>query len=283
MKKTMFITSVIMVVVMAIALTTSSLAWFTAAGATEVTTSSLTLQAKTNSSEGLLLCNDHSSFSTTAILPATASGSMTVTTGTVSNMQPVAPYGDSVLDALAKTQFTGSYVSNATGTNLWATDSAYTDHYAGYVYVANGGDANENIAVAINFDNVDGATLYVAVLAKKTQDNYDDIATSNVSDWEIVRVSSSNGSTTVNSLTSLPISAAAFAQGGAVASAVTSTSFTPCTSNTSTTSVSARESGDVAYSHWQQFLIVAWYSADLTNYNSGATNTYGSFTVTFSI
>ena len=45
MKKTMFITSVIMVVVLAIALTTSSLAWFNATGQSSVATSNISIQA----------------------------------------------------------------------------------------------------------------------------------------------------------------------------------------------------------------------------------------------
>lgn len=53
MKKTMFITSVIMVVVMAIALTTSSLAWFNAAGTSTVSTNALKLKARSVASAGL--------------------------------------------------------------------------------------------------------------------------------------------------------------------------------------------------------------------------------------
>jgi len=53
MKKTMFITSVIMVVVMAIALTTSSLAWFTAAGSSVVTTNQMTVKATADAASGI--------------------------------------------------------------------------------------------------------------------------------------------------------------------------------------------------------------------------------------
>ena len=298
MKKAMFITSVIMVVVMAIALTTSSLAWFTANGASTVTTTSLTLKAKVNSSAGLLICNDGTSFNSTSVAPATASGSIGLTgepAVEVVDVRPVAPYGDDtdteVLEALSKAQFTGKTVSSTTGTNLWGADAAYSDHYAGYVYVANGGDAARSIAAAINFESVTGATLYVAVLAAKTQDTDETICGASddeyANKWEIVRVASSNGSTTVNSITDLAVSKAEFATGDTVAGAFTGTkgltgSVNPCTSNTSTVSVGQRTTGDDAYSHWQKFLILAWYSADLTNYNSGATNTHGSFSVTFS-
>ena len=58
MKKTMFSTSVIMVVVMAIALTTSSLAWFSAAGASNVTTSALTIKAQSTTSSGLQITDN---------------------------------------------------------------------------------------------------------------------------------------------------------------------------------------------------------------------------------
>jgi len=55
MKKTMFITAIIMVIVLAIALTTSSLAWFSAAGASKVSLTSFTINAQSKTSEGLLI------------------------------------------------------------------------------------------------------------------------------------------------------------------------------------------------------------------------------------
>lgn len=283
----MFITSVIMVVVMAIALTTSSLAWFTAAGNDQVTTSTLTLQAKSNSSTGLLLGNSNSSFSTTAVIPTATNNSLGETSGVVSDLQPVGLYGGSILEALVKEQFSGRYVESSSGTAKWASSpAAYTDHFAGYVYVANTGNAATNVSAAINFGTVTGATLYVAVLANKTQSTTTTDAqraaysgTDCSTNWEILAINASNTGTALNP-TALGLTSAELAVGDEVASTFTSTPFTAQTSGKSSVALGAAED-NVAYSYYQQFLILAWYSADLTANKSGSTNTHGAFTVTF--
>lgn len=54
----MFITSVVMVIVMAVALTTSSLAWFSASGSPTVTTTALKVTAKAETSSGIAISKD---------------------------------------------------------------------------------------------------------------------------------------------------------------------------------------------------------------------------------
>ena len=282
MKKTMFITSVIMVVVMAIALTTSSLAWFSAAGATSVTTSSLTLKAATNSSTGLLLGNSSSSFSTTAVYPTAATGSATQVSGEVTGMRPVGIYGESVLEALAKNQFCGRYVETSTGAAKWSNEVAqYNDHFAGYVYVANTGNAETTVTATVNFGTVTGATLYVAVLATVDPDDDTAFGTLDADDWEILTVACSNDGTSTEP-TQLPLAASAFTVGNTVASTFTNTSIGANTGAETTTAI-GEAADNVAYSHYQQFMVLAWYSADLVANNSGATATHGSFTVTFAL
>lgn len=283
MKKTMFITSVIMVVVMAIALTTSSLAWFTAAGASQVTTNTLTMEAVANTSAGLLLSQDTTSFSKTSKTPSWGGSPATG----LAEAKPVAPYSsaetNAVLDALAQNQFTGKSVDSSSGTNLWSNEAGYNDHYAGYVYVANAGDNDIKLTATIAFTDVaaSSATMFVAVLAATAQDTDSTVGTTSA--WEIVRIASKSGANDpVNSLTKLDISEDAFATGDPVSSALAESNVNPRTGNISSTVVSKRDGGNVAYSHYQKFLILAWYSADLTNYNSGAL-TQGKFSVTFSI
>lgn len=83
MKKTMFITSVIMVVVMAIALTTSSLAWFSATGSNTVTTNSLKLTAQSSASTGIAISYDSGS---------TWNDSITLSPSVTSGLMPLVPF-----------------------------------------------------------------------------------------------------------------------------------------------------------------------------------------------
>lgn len=273
MKKTMFITSVIMVVVMAIALTTSSLAWFNVAeGASSVSTNTVTLQAQTNSTEGLLISTDHLSWTTSAQSLTAATGSA----GSLNGMYPEALYGDSVLEALAGLTFTGNYVDTSDGTNKWG--AAYNaTYYAGYIYVANAGDAAVTLVPTITIDNlpVDGesATLYVAVLGSTTANAATVLG--DASDWYIAAVASRSANNTQSTLSQLPLSDAAFAAGDAVAPLTNASCATG-----SATSLAGRATGDTAVGAYQRFAVIAWFGADLTNFNSGS-KTGGTISVSF--
>lgn len=74
MKKTMFITSVVMVIVMAIALTTSSLAWFSASGASTVETNAFQVTAKSETVEGLAISKNGADGTWDSTVTLTASG-----------------------------------------------------------------------------------------------------------------------------------------------------------------------------------------------------------------
>ena len=85
MKKTMFITSVIMVVVMAIALTTSSLAWFSASGSQFVTTNSMKVTAKAVGSTGIGISQTAEDGTWVSELDLDTTGN--------TNLMPLVPFG----------------------------------------------------------------------------------------------------------------------------------------------------------------------------------------------
>lgn len=275
MKKTMFISSVIMVVVMAIALTTSSLAWFNVAeGASSVSTNTVTLQAQSNASEGLLISTDHSSWTQSAQSLTAATGSA----ASLNGMYPEALYGDSVLEALAELTFTGNYVDTADGTNKWG-DAYSATYYAGYIYVANAGDNAVTLVPTITIDNLpvdgEGATLYVAVLGSTAANTAPVLGADTASNWYIAAVASRSASNTQATPSVLPLNDAAFAEGTSVAAVPTAS----CATGSATT-LAGRADGDTAVGAYQRFAVIAWFGADLTNFNSGA-KTGGRISVSF--
>lgn len=82
MKKTMFITSVIMVIVMAIALTTSSLAWFSTGGTDSVTTNTFKVTAQGSTSKGIAISHDKSQWDS----------SISLSDANSTGLKPVVPF-----------------------------------------------------------------------------------------------------------------------------------------------------------------------------------------------
>lgn len=86
MKKTMFITSVVMVIVMAVALTTSSLAWFSASGSPTVTTTALKVTAKAETTSGIAISNNGTEWDS----------NIDLNTAGNTNLMPLVPYTKAV-------------------------------------------------------------------------------------------------------------------------------------------------------------------------------------------
>ena len=232
MKKTMFITSVIMVVVMAIALTTSSLAWFTAAGSSTVTTSSMTLTAKATSAAGLLISQaDTGDWSSNIDL---------VEGNAQANMIPATPYeyedGKAFIDAMVADKFitntvdmNGNY-SDADPVKANGTDILY---FSDTFYITTVDTQNDlDVTPSIKWEKYDAGSstwktytsdtsvagriapasadpiIYVAVLASKltytaadrdpSNKTWTTAAAEDSSNWEILNVFASKGGTTVN-------------------------------------------------------------------------------------
>jgi hypothetical protein len=94
MKKTMFITSVIMVVVLAIALTTSSLAWFSAGGAQSVSTTEVQIHAVNAAAVGAGIQISPEAVGTTSSLFTTAEVTpQTLKSSSLSDLAAMCPVG----------------------------------------------------------------------------------------------------------------------------------------------------------------------------------------------
>lgn len=228
MKKTMFITSVIMVVVMAIALTTSSLAWFTAAGSSTVTTSALTLSAKATAAAGLLISSSSSA--------GAWYGNINLADGNAqSNMVPAVPYqyaeNNTLIDALVGDNFITNQVDmNGKWDTAAARISSNNDnvlYFTKEFWITTVDTTNDlvvapTIAWTKNVNNADVAypgdnnanmnssdpVIYVAVLADKNCEvaadrnpsgvTSDATSRANSANWEILNIFASTGATTVN-------------------------------------------------------------------------------------
>ena len=299
MKKTMFITSVIMVVVMAIALTTSSLAWFTATGASSVTTTSLKLQAKANASTGVQISavSATESWGIEASLNGYASTSGTTKiddnslTGQsdAQGLMPLLPLMDSstflasdsaadlmalAVEALGKNS-TSSFIGNTISTVTFDGTPYETGYFVDEIWITNtasgSGAAEISITPSIAFYETGTTTaydaestdpvLYVAVLG------VDDVDTT-TEDYEIVQIFNSKGLTTIN----LGKTAALFADEATVASSyVSGVAISKLLANSGKTSFNLPVAEDgAAFGEARQFKIVAWYDATtLNNNNSG--------------
>ncbi len=224
----MFITSVIMVVVMAIALTTSSLAWFTAAGSSTVTTSALTLSAKATSAAGLLISSSSSA--------GAWYGNIDLATGNAqANMVPAVPYqyaeNNTILDALVgenfisnKVDMNGKWDTAAAAIANTASDVLYFEKEFWITTVDTTNDlvVAPTIAWTKNVNNADVAypgennanmnssdpVIYVAVLADKNCEvaadrnpsgvTSNDTSRASSANWEILNIFASTGAATVN-------------------------------------------------------------------------------------
>ncbi len=288
MKKTMFITSVIMVVVMAIALTTSSLAWFTAAGSATVTTDTLTLTAKANASTGIQISD------------ASAGGdwASNINFTNQAELMPLLPYqftdnSTTLLEALVAEKFiTNEVDQNLMFVNAQGTEAVAANYFASSnIWITNMAQGSGAAAVAITpsivfkkgdavYDpsgaNRSDPNLYVAVLCNKTSAfaadgsttaNYDTSA----ADWEIVNIFNSKGLTNVkfgkeDSYFEGEDDSTASYTSPAISGLITTTatnSIDPIT--TDATSGEYRNFGEVV-----QFKVVAWYDGvSLVNSNSG--------------
>ena len=268
MKKSMFITAVIMVIVVAVALTTSSLAWFSASSSTTVSLTSMSLSAKGESSEGLLITKDITS-------AAWSSGSISLTPGALETYKPVVPSTEdgatlttaSTIVALGAETFIGNKTKTENSTLVWS-GSAYgsasgvvadTCWYSDDLYIANAGDKAVHIQADIKFSNRHGATLFVAVMAWNETN----------SAWELIRLESSAGSNAGTVVTSLMVGRGVdyFAEDEPVASAYAGVS--PGTLSQTSETLAARDIS-AAWGGTKRFKVVAWYAADLYNGNSGA-------------
>lgn len=210
MKKTMFITSVIMVVVLAIALTTSSLAWFSAGGQSSVGTSNITLQATTApSAAGIQIAlnnTDYSSYGNSVTFPNTV---------TASNLNPAAvifPTGSTMADLdnddlIAALQNTVAFNNDSFSTGF---ESGRT--YQGYfrqleaavvfqnetLYVGNNGNESATVSCSVSFIDATSGNAYsvgasgdpllwVAVIAAIPGDG-------NTTEYKLVALQNSAGS-----------------------------------------------------------------------------------------
>lgn len=162
MKKTMFITSVVMVIVMAIALTTSSLAWFSASGASTVETNAFQVTAKSETVEGLAISKTGASGTWDSTVTLTADGT---------DLYPMVPFtGDEATDKYVNSEWTWTeadfvknFVNSTTGAwdvkmigNKLGNNSKYkgTAYTAGYFeddfYITN--TATGSTAAAVNLN-----------------------------------------------------------------------------------------------------------------------------------
>lgn len=303
MKKTMFITSVIMVVVMAIALTTSSLAWFTAAGQNEVTTTALTINAQANASTGIQIGRSASGawFNTINLADAyTGEDSATTTDDIVGGMMPLMPLADDGTPTIALTQTAlanASFVGNKIGTNgqfAYQADgsTSITPYTTGYyvddsIFVTNMASGSSAKAVyivpTVTFKTSAGAAysastrdpdLFVAILADT--DDTDASLT-----WEVVNVFHSNTNDATGKI-DVARTTEAFASGQTVASAYTSTidiaDLRAVTADVvatgakagGTSTALAAITNDNAYGVAKNFKVVAWYAGDTLDNNNSA-------------
>ena len=262
MKKSMFITSVIMVVVLAIALTTSSLAWINgAAGAQKVTAGSLTVEAmEAAAGKGLVISADGSSFGTTDVsLGATVEG-----------MTPAAPLSCPGTDLPA--ELTASIATAQNFGNVVKIPGATTDtvkkadvkiSVSNVVYVASTGAAvtpTIDVVFANTDDEVGGTiasepVLWVAVLAYNEAE----------SAWQIVKIAaSSNIQMTTFKGATLPDVSGVLSELAATVDA-----------SGAWEQIELAAAGDNAWGTAVQYKAVAWYDGStLINSNSGCSCSY---------
>ncbi len=185
MKKTMFITSVIMVVVLAIALTTSSLAWFSAGGADRVAIQSLTIAtASAEKSSGLEISNgnpngsENNTWSTSQINLRNLDES-----GKTAALNPMCPVNagedevlgtaltvDSLYAAVNNMYTVKTYLKNGSTSTFQGevTDSNKTAAYKDFFFIRNSGEtpissAGISVTPTFNKDRSYNAVLWVAI------------------------------------------------------------------------------------------------------------------------
>jgi hypothetical protein len=208
MKKTMFITSVIMVVVMAIALTTSSLAWFTTAGSATVTTNALTVTAKTTAAAGLQISSAavNGPFYLNIDLYGSASN-------VVADMVPAMPYKVDSDATLLSALVNHNFISNTVAGPDYSEDTAVTANSGnGTLYFTKDiwvttVDTSDDLVVSVDIDwtqddeaytsSPSDPVVYVAVLADQNEVVKADRSTPDDDfDWEIMAIFSSNAAAT---------------------------------------------------------------------------------------
>ena len=264
MKKSMFITSVIMVVVLAIALPTSSLAWINgAAGAQKVTAGSLTVEAmEAAAGKGLVISADGVSFGINDVSLGTA----------VDGMTPAAPLscpGTNVpaelTASIATAQNFGNVVKIPGATNDTVKKADVKISVSNTFYVASTGVAVEPI-IDVVFENtedeVGGAiasepVLWVAVLAYNEAE----------SAWQIVKIAASQNmqmTTFKGADSDLPVD-----------SGVLSELATTIDASGAWEQIELAAAGDNAWGTAVQYKAVAWFDGStLINSNSGCSCSY---------
>ncbi|MBQ9145101.1 MAG: hypothetical protein IJX70_01360 [Clostridia bacterium] len=272
MKKSMFITSVIMVVVLAIALTTSSLAWYTgAAGSTTVTAGKLSISSLgVEAGEGLVIGTTPTGMSNKADLTAT----------NVADLTPAALY-DFTDSYVAKDQLDESIVGGKfgsvleiSGTNVKGTAPKISTSNS--IYLASTGlGITPEISVEFSDKTFTGTepALWVAVLAKDPngtpEDPDDDF-------WKVVHLAVSRDD--VTKVTAFDLDHAPLDSENLVLTDILElVSVTGMT----WTGVECPAAEDAAWGTPIEYKAIAWFDGNyLFNSNSGCSISY---TISFSV
>lgn len=296
MKKTMFITSVIMVVVLAIALTTSSLAWFNAGGATSVDINQFQITAKASTDvKGLEISNKGTIWRTDKISLDGISAA-----ATADAFVPLVPVGDlanadadarvaalyGALNATVDDKATTGMWTNTTVTNNEVTTfadaltqkAAYKEEF----FIRNSGDLATNVSVTVkaieNKDTSFNAPLWIAIF-QETDDGNDLLKLLALHSSVRVTDNTTNPVTLSNEVTEFKYATAKTAlaagkypdnQGEDKQTELRDAavnSFTISTLNLQGTTVNSTN-GDPVY-HPHKLVIMAWFDGDkLDNQNS---------------
>ena len=312
MKKTMFITSVIMVVVMAIALTTSSLAWFTANGSNTIRAAQLTIRAEATTSSGIQIsktdiptdggylwrtdCTFDASSDLLPLVPKTNTASASIT-------------AEDIGEAISSLDFIGARIgSNGKFTGVGGDDNGtstvYNDgYYTDDIWVTNiasgAGAASIQIAPTIFFgtrgatadadvaysDDGDDATLCVAVFAWSGEVDPTTGAdpTSSSEAWELLAYKDSQGNT--GAAVKVGCEDAKFAPGQIIGNATASKSVSGIITTNNKTTVELPPISGTAGDTYEtmggvaHLRIVAWY--DGTTLITKNSNTSIPFYITF--
>ena len=166
----MFITSIVMVVVLAVALTTSSLAWFSAAGSNTVTVDTFTLAANTRvSTAGLEISNDNAVWSNEEITLRTIAGA--------TGLDPMCPTGTLATPATAvsATEFYNiinamkkGEIENRYDATMNSNQGGYQDFFT--AAAVDGVAASEVFYVRNSGDQLTGLTTSVTVTSTNSWD-----------------------------------------------------------------------------------------------------------------
>ena len=266
MKKSMFITSVIMVVVLAIALTTSSLAWYTgAAGSTTVTAGKLSISSLgVEAGEGLVIGTSATAMSN-KVDPLNAANKTELTPAALYDFTEGYVAKDQLNESIRDGKF-GS-VLEISGTNVKGTVPKISTSDS--IYVASTGLAiTPEISVEFSDKTFTGAepALWVAVLALDPSD----------STWKVVHLAVSRNDVT-------KVTAFNLEEAPADSEELVLTDILELVSVTGMTwtGVECPAAEDAAWGTPIEYKAIAWYDGNyLFNSNSGCSISY---TISFSV